>query len=430
MKKLLVILMTALTLFTNTISYAKQSDYSTVTVGLFYGETALDALTLSTSDGFLYGEFDDEFEEDDGFNENVLTITAEDTALKINDAVTFEREVSLLPNDGIISINSSKYRGGVILKAENSKITVINFLSLEEYLYGVIGSEMPSKWDIEALKAQAVCARSFAVTNSDKHLKEGFNLCPTTNCQVYRGIAAEDNSTIKAVDETEGELLMYDGKVAEALFFSSSGGHTADVKNVWGSEIPYLRGVEDTYEAKDSPRHSWSATLSNEDIKEALKKIEIDIGDIKELKATTDKTGRTYNLEIIGTKGTHTLKRTGTASPFASYGVISNKFTVTPYGKDVKKFYALSSSGRAVEVPKLYAINLSEKVLDLTLPVTILSASGKTTVEEGAPSGYIFNGGGWGHGVGMSQYGAKGMAEAGYDYDEILAHYYPGTYLE
>ena len=417
-------------LFATTISYAGNSEITTVKVGLFYEESALENLTLETDDAFSYGMFDDEFEMLGSFEEKILNIKALDNTVVINETQNADGEISIYSNDGIIKINDVSYRGGVILKAESSKLTVINFVSLDEYLYSVIGSEMPSGWHIEALKAQAICARGFAVTNINKHSAKGFNLCATTNCQVYKGVVSETESTIKAVNDTNGELLMFDKAPAQTLFFSCSGGHTSDVKNIWGSEIEYLRGVEDTYEDPETtPRHKWSAKVSNDDIKEALEALEIDIGDIKELKSETDNTGRVYKLTIIGTCGEHVLKNTGTAGFFGSYGVLSNKYSVTPYGEDRKELYAKSFKENK-QIAGYHVIDASGEIIEISMPFTILSQKGKTTISQGTPSGYIFNGGGWGHGVGMSQYGAKGMADNGFTYDEILYHYYPGTYLK
>lgn len=430
LKRVLFLVAFFAAVFLTIISYADSFEITTVKVGLFYEDSALDNLTLETDDAFSYGMFDGEFEILGSLEEKILNINALESTVVINETQNADGEIAIYSNDGIIKINSVSYRGGVILKAENSKLTVINFVGLDEYLYSVIGSEMPSNWDIEALKAQAVCARGFAVTNINKHLTKGFNLCATTNCQVYKGIVSETESTIKAVDDTKGELLMFEDAPAQTLFFSCSGGHTADVKNVWGSEIEYLRGVEDPYEDPETtPRHTWSAKVSNEDIKETLEALEVDIGEIKELKSETDNTGRVYKITIVGTDGEHVLKNSGTAGFFGSYGVLSNKYTVTPYGEDRKELYAKSFKEKK-QLNAYHVIDANGEIKEISMPLTILSQKGKSTISQGTPSGYIFNGGGWGHGVGMSQYGAKGMAENGFTYDKILYHYYPGTYLK
>lgn len=430
MKKLLFLCTFFAVLFGNTVSYAQNEDNITLKVGLYYDDTALESLTLEAEGGFNYGIFNDTFETQGTWEETVLNITVSKNTVIINESRNAENEIAIYPANEVLKINGSQYRGGVILRAVNSRITVINCVELEEYLYGVIGSEMPSSWNIEALKAQAVCARSFATTNINKHASSGFNLCATTNCQVYKGLSAETESTVRAIDETKSELLMYDDAVAETMFFSCSGGHTADVKNVWGSDIPYLRGVEDSYENPETtPKHSWSAKLSADDIKEALKKIEIDIGDITNVEAELDNSEHVYKLTITGTEGEHTLKNLNVCSVFASYGVQSHKYTVAPYGENTKELYAKSSKD-TTPLSISYAVDSSGNTKKISLPLTVLSAGGKTEIKQGTASGYIFNGGGWGHGVGMSQYGAKGMAENGFTYEEILYHYYPGTYLK
>lgn len=414
-------------------AYAADNKNDAVRVGLCYGSSAVSSVLIEGT-GLCFGYSDGEFVREGEWEDKEVTITALGAdVLCVNSEIPVDvssKEFAMCPSEGYISVNGSAYRGYIILKPDSSNmLTVINCLSLEEYLYGVIGSEMPSSWHPEALKAQAVCARGFAISNMQKHASEGFNLCSTTNCQVYKGVSAETPSVIKAADETAGQVLMYDGSVAQTLFFSCSGGHTADVKNVWGSDIAYLRGVDDPYESgADAPLHSWSATLTNENIKQALADIEVDIGDITGLEPSIDDSQRVYELKITGTSGEYTLKRLNTCSVFASYGLRSNKYTITPYGTDTS-VYAISSSGIR-EIQQRYAVGSGGEVSLLTQNPAALSSAGKTTLAASSPRGYVFNGGGWGHGVGMSQYGAKGMAENGYTYDRILYHYYPGTYLE
>jgi len=418
-----------------TVSYAQYEEISTIKVGLYYGSTAQDTITLEADGGFNYGAFPGYFEHQGAFAETALSFSASDNILVANGVLSLGSEMALYPAAGYIRINGSAYRGGVLLRAEGAKITVINLVNIEEYLYGVVGNEMSASWNIEALKAQAVCARNFAMTNINKHASLGFNLCASTNCQVYRGLASEYDSVIRAVNETKGNLLMYNGSLAETLYFSCSGGHTANVKNVWGSDVPYLRGVEDPYEnPSTTPRHSWSATLSSEDIKAALANSNIFIGDITGISTETDNTGRVYLLTVTGTMGSHTFKNSGTASPFSSYGVLSNKFSVTSdssFQSAIKLF--LKSGYQTVEASEYYVIDGTGSVQPAPMPFIAISANGKVSLNpfvSSAPSSYTFSGGGWGHGVGMSQYGAKGMADSGFTYSQILSHYYPGTYLE
>lgn len=441
MKKILffAVLITALCLYIT--SYALDEKYKNIKVGLSYGDSAPSSAVLESPAGFITGTSDSTgFTAAETLSCTSLTISSADNgAVNIllpdgtaKSALSSENQIfTVYPSDGNISVNGEKYRGAAMfLSFTPNSLTVINFLPLEEYLYGVISSEMPSSWNIEALKAQAVCARSFAVTNWSKHSSYGFNVCKTTNCQVYGGIAAETASSVQAADETRNKILMYDGSVAQTLFFSTSGGYTADVKNVWGTAVAYLCGVEDPYEnPAEASRHSWSATLTNEDIKNALAKLDINIGNITNVSALTDNTTHVYQLDITGTDGSYTLKNQSVCSVFSAFGVQSQKYTVTPYGGSGTNLYAISSAETA-SLASYNTISAKGTVEKISVPEALISSSGITAYSPGSAEGYIFNGGGWGHGVGMSQYGAKGMADNGFTYDKILYHYYPGTYLE
>ncbi len=431
MKKLLLTLSVFVCILCCSVS-VHASDYDNIKVGLYYGDTAKNLVNISVSQGISYGYHDGSSHIETGtLNGNEFTVSASSgSTVTINDSLVLETggsNLSVMPLEGNIKIEGSEYRGGALFtNASDTALCVINILPLEEYLYGVIASEMPSSWNIEALKAQALCARGFVVSNFNKHSSYGFNVCATTNCQVYKGVSAETQSTINAVDQTKGQVVTYEGKIIESLFYSSSGGYTANAKNVWGSSIPYLSGVEDPYESKDAPRHSWSATLTNEEIADALRQNGTDIGDLISLSALTDETGRTYELTAVGTLGTHTMKRQGTYSPFYSKGVLSQKFTIAPVTTGSRTLYAISKSPKNL-LSSYTAINSLGIKSNLSGGFSIISANGKDTYTAGTVTGYTFSGGGWGHGVGMSQYGAKGMADSGFTYDAILSHYYPGT---
>lgn len=441
MKKLIFIFSMLAILCVSTTAHAIDSKYQYIKVGLQYGDSAAATASLECDGGFSVGFIvDGVFNESEVYDCTSVVISAEaDGSINIilsdgtiKNTLTDEKNIfTVYPKSGFLKINGSSYRGAAMLLNFGGKsLTVINYLGLEEYLYGVISSEMPSSWNIEALKAQAVCARSFAVTNWSKHASYGFNVCKTTNCQVYGGISSETQSSVRAADETVGKLLMYDGAVAQTLFFSTSGGYTADVKNVWGSSVPYLCGVEDPYEnPSEASRHTWTATLSTADIKTSLSSIGVDIGDIIDISAEIDDTTHVYKLDISGTDGSYTLKNQSVCSVFSSFGVQSQKYTITPYGGGMEALYAVSAD-KTERIDKFNVITSDGSITDVQMPTALMAASGLYVPDSGTPEGYIFNGGGWGHGVGMSQYGAKGMADNGYTYDKILYHYYPGTYLE
>lgn len=411
------------------------SEYDTIKVGLYYASTAKSTVSIKVDTGISYGYHDGTSHIELGqLALTELTFRATDqNQVIINEVQTFTGEngnISIVPLEGNITINDKEYRGSVLLtNVSAGSMYIINLVTLEEYLYGVVPNEVSSSWDSDALKAQAVCARGFAVSNYNKHESYGFNVCATTNCQVYGGVASEKDSTTKAVDDTMGEVVMYEDKPIESLFFSSSGGHTANVKNVWGSSIEYLSGVPDPYEPEGSPRHSWSATLTLNEIETALKASNIDVGTVTELSAVNDETGRICELTVKGTSGTKTLTRGSAYAPFVSYGVISQKFTLIPASTGGRELYAITETGTK-KLSGYSVIDSTGKIKALNSGFCMQTPYGPEAYVGGDVTGYTFSGGGWGHGVGMSQYGAMGMANEGFTYEEILAHYYPGTYID
>lgn len=435
MKKILYLCIVLLLCFSSYTICANAQDYDTIKVGLYYGDTAKASVGISVSAGVRYGRFENsQFVEEGVLEGTDFTIAAHSaSSVIINDAQvceTYASNLCLMPIEGNIAIDGHMYRGGVIFtNASDTAMCVINVLTMDEYLYGVVGNEVSSSWNPELLKAQAICARGFGVSNYNKHASLGFNVCATTNCQVYRGVSSESPSVIDAVDATRGQIVTYEGEIAETLFYSSSGGHTANVKNVWGSSIPYLMGVEDPYESESVPRHKWEATLTLSEIGEVMKSKDIAIGDVVSLEAKNDETGRAYELTVHGTEGSHTFIRQNTYSPFYSKGVLSQKYTLIPVGENSKTLYCVNYSKVKSALASKNAIDAKGNIASVGKEFSIISGKGKETYTSGSVTAYTFSGGGWGHGVGMSQYGAKGMADAGFTYDEILSHYYPGTEL-
>jgi stage II sporulation protein D len=335
-------------------------------------------------------------------------------------------------NPYIFKLNNSdtlRYRGELeVRRITGSDMTLVNILSGEQYLYGVVPAEIGSSSDPEALKAQAVAARTYMLNNMEKHKKYFFNLCTTTSCQVYKGFAGEYASTNKAVDDTAGKKLTYQGKLAEVFYFSSSGGRTEDVKNVWGSDIPYLKSVEDKYESGKSYNYNWETTLTSSKIKEIMSGRGYDLGDITGVAITkTSEAGRVTELVISGTKGQRTYKLDGCRTVFgfnSQWYTIVNDAVISVKGAD-----------NAVVQTQLAArkVMTSGGLKDLAVNtggITVIGADGVKKTVSAASSSYKFVGKGWGHAVGMSQTGAMGMAKAGFKYDQILTHYFQGTTIE
>jgi len=328
----------------------------------------------------------------------------------------------------LIKVNGTIYRGEIeVRRLAESDMTVINVLPLEQYLYGVVPGEIQASSHIEALKAQAVAARTYTLYNLGKHSKLGFDLCNTTSCQVYKGYSAEHPSTNKAVDETEGERILYDGELAQVFYFSSSGGMTEDVENVWSTPLPYLRSVEDKYESGNSWNYNWETTYSAAKIKEIMLSRGYDLGDIISIKITkTAPSGRALELVIEGKKDERIYVKSGTRSVLnlnSQWYEIFTDADVSVIGKKAEPVSVQLGGSKVATSKGIRVLNADNQSL------TVIGES-RTKDVPVIPTVYTFKGKGWGHAVGMSQEGAKGMAEAGFKYDEILTHYFQGTTIE
>lgn len=346
-----------------------------------------------------------------------------------------EKEYNFRPfldKDGndVIAVDGKKYRGEIIIRRyPESDMTVINYLGLDEYLYGVLPKEMSGDWPIEALKAQAVAARNYALASMHKHVDHGFNLCDTIDCQVYGGYGVEKPRSNRAVDETTGKILTYNGKIVSAFFHSNSGGRTENSENIWSIALPYIRGVDDQFSI-GAPNSNWTKIYTPAQIQNILNSNGMSINGITNIYAEEySENGRVLSLKIEDSSKDITLLKEKTRALFGYYDIKSMCFNITT---DIDLY-----------VRGLEADSVAKKSLN---KVSILSADGvsKTTpgktykvydgadyiTTAGVPSQYIFSGKGWGHGLGMSQWGAKKMAEMGYAYEDILTHYYTGTMIE
>ncbi len=330
-----------------------------------------------------------------------------------------------------IQYKTKKYRGSITVQSlTDSDISVINELPFEQYLYSVVPSEMPTTWHIEALKAQAVAARNYAIVTMGRHSAQGFDLCSTEHCQAYNGIDQESSRSTEAVNATKGKIITYDGKLVSAYFHSSSGGHTEDIENVWGSSLPYIRGVEDKY-GLGSPNDDWTLDMNKATIKEKLTLANIDLGEIIDIRTLElSSYGRVTKLEIKGTKETRIFEREKIRNIIGTRTLKSIWYKLKTDADIFVRGSLLGASelGRATNMYVASAAGKSKVVGSKNL-VTVKGMSG-TKAYNAVPNMYTFNGKGFGHGLGMSQYGAKGMAEAGNNYQEILEHYYQGAKVQ
>ncbi len=330
-------------------------------------------------------------------------------------------------SNDIIKLDGKNFRGEIIIQRYGgSDLTVINYISLQEYLYGVLPKEMSGSWPIEALKAQAVAARNFAIANMGKHSSYGFDLCATIDCQVYGGHDVEHERSNKAVDDTIGKVLTYEGNIVNAYFHSSSGGYTEDSENVWGMKIPYIRGVEDEF-SLDAPNNSWALVYTADDIENAMKSAGMDVGEVLDVYVQEySNHDRVIKLKIKGTRGEEILEREKPRAIFGYSTLKSMKFTMNSNGD----LYVKHEDGNTkLQMNNIY-IKSKNKVSKVSKNnFSVYNGRSYRTTNSGESGKYIFNGSGWGHGLGMSQWGAKKMAELGYTYDQILTHYYRGTIL-
>ena len=320
-------------------------------------------------------------------------------------------EVRPLSSAGSVKITDGyAYRGAIrVMKSpQRWGLTVVNVVPVEEYLYGVVGKEMSPSWHREALKAQAVAARTYAISHKNYFASRGFDMTDDTSSQIYAGINGESPSVIAAVDATRGEILTYGGKPIDAFFCSTAGGWTENSENVWGSRIPYLRGVSD--DSSRMPSYRWSVTTTPEKLAANLTAAGKGVGRVRSI--TLSPLGkRPMAVSDRGVSG-RLLSMTGNGSA-GSVRVTGNAFQ-SIYG--LKSTLFDFSQGGAVPDPDSGRKGRSATMMvKAGVPITIY--------------GY-----GWGHGLGMSQYGAYQMAQehgsADTYYRTILTHYYTGTRLE
>ncbi|MBI3553672.1 MAG: SpoIID/LytB domain-containing protein [Elusimicrobia bacterium] len=283
------------------------------------------------------------------------------------------------PADAVL-VNKKRYRGSVIIKRNGrGGVTVVEEVGIEDYLMGVLPHEMEPSWPLEALKAQAVVARTFAYTHMGKYKKEGFDLTNDTRSQVYGGTAEESPSIRKAVEATKGEVLGFKGEILDAYYHSLCGGHTADISSVWptaGSSPRPLKGVSDKYCSKVPS--AWTAYFRNSDILAAVQRRTL--------------TGGRLRAFSIGKKDIYGYVR--------DFSLKIGEQTMKVATNDLRQWLGPSE----IRSPRISRIRKTD-------------------------GGVEFIGKGSGHGVGLCQWGARVQAERGRTYEKILGFYFPGSTL-
>jgi stage II sporulation protein D len=268
-------------------------------------------------------------------------------------------------------------RGEIWVRAEAGRIQVLNKIGLEDYVASTVGGEMSPSWPSEALRAQAVAARTYVLYEASRHRSDAWDVHATATSQVYGGMAAETRETRSATRATAGQVLTYSGAPILAVFHSTAGGRTATAGEVWGEDLPYLRVVE-VEDEDDAPHTYWRTVFSRQAIQDVLESAGVSVGKLEgiSVEARTS-SGRVERLAVRGSTGTEQLSGSGLRALMGGIGLRSTLFEIRE-----------------------------------------------------SPEGLVFVGSGHGHGVGMSQWGARAMARKGASYKRILARFYPGARLE
>ena len=274
--------------------------------------------------------------------------------------------------EATIVINGHEFRGKIrLIRTPDNRMTAINDLNIEDYVKGVLYHEMPHRWPMEALKTQAVATRTYAISSISP--KKDYDMTNDIYSQVYGGKKAEHYRTGLAVDRTAGQVLAYKGKLLPAFFHSDCGGMTEDAKEVWDTDLLPLKGVPCSF-CSTSPHMHWKVNLRLKEIQDVLNRQGHKMGAIKDIAIVDrNKSDRINNLKFTGRDGQELIIK----------------------GKDFR---------------------------DMMGPNLIKSNNYDITMK-----GYFadFNGKGWGHGVGMCQWGTYGMSRQQFTYDQILKYYYP-----
>lgn len=505
------------------------------TVGTVSGTTFKSAASLASSQLTIRLNDKNAFEVCDTETGKVLFTSAEGL-----------EQLAIRPNSRLTWFKGYKWYGDFVYRrASNGNITVINYVNVEDYVKGVLPYEIDPDWPAEAQKAQAVCARSFAL-GTHKHGSD-YDLCNTTNCQVYLGANRATEASDAAVNATKGETLSYNGSSVIGYFYSSDGGATEDAANVWGGDYAYLKGKADPYE--DPNKDKWTVTLTADEIQQKVNAAGYSIGKVANVQVTKrTATDNVNEVTVTDTSGKSvTISRSSVRTVF---GLKSIRYTITPVGGSGNKTslqvkastHNVKVNGKTVSPQGYYIVNgmqygnnyfklrdiayllsgtkgqfnvrwdkENERILltsgtayetvggelaDSSTAVEKIGKSTSTIVLDGEkialdgyiingnnyyklrdigkaigfdvdfdnasstvlvkttsdysgddedansgnsgntgsnttptvtnPTNYTFNGSGWGHSVGMSQWGAYAMAQKGFTYDQILKFYFTG----
>ncbi|PUU94520.1 SpoIID/LytB domain-containing protein [Halanaerobium sp.] len=295
-----------------------------------------------------------------------------------------------------------QYRGNMIIKGEGEEFTLINQVELTPYLVSVVPSEIYASWPEEALKAQAVAARSYTLSNLGRHSSDGYDLCSSVHCAAYNGIMSENERTTEAVLSTQGESAVYEGRVIEAVFSSNSGGFTERSDQIWSADLYYLRGANqmknDDYEFPLAPVELQQWLLSSPESYS------------KDFGSSNYRWQLRVPAEVIEYRSELNKIRKIEVNQRAQGGTITS---LSIYSDQESKDYSVSQIRRV-----LGGLKSSRFYFDSHYD------------QNGYLKELYVYGSGWGHNLGLDQSASAGMGAAGWNYQEIIKHFYPGVEIE
>ena len=342
-----------------------------------------------------------------------------------------------------IWVGQKRYAGKINLYILDSEILVVNVIGIEKYLSSVVGSEMPTKWPLEALKAQAIASRTYALKQKGNSL---YDIDSTNKNQVYSGLESRTYKTISAVNSTRSLVITHKNKLINALFHSSSGGMTENSQDVWKNKYPYLSSVKDF--DINNPKLLWKKRFSNDQLQKLFPKI----GGIKQIEILNiTSSGRVNNVKIHGDHGFDQLsgvdirKKLNLKSTLVRFKFIEDneiesnnnnpKLLITKKIEDQPLIHIVKPGDSLIDIAYNYNVNVYEIVdLNSIKDSSLININQKILIPKNSfntPSNgkkiLVVSGIGSGHGVGMSQWGARYMADRGEKAAGILKHFYKGV---
>ena len=378
--------------------------------------------------------------------ENRTTLFFDKNKKNIYDLKNKEKFVVRSSDRRGIWVGEKRYAGKLKILIRDNDILVVNVIGIEKYLSSVVGSEMPAKWPLEALKAQAIASRTYALKQKGNPL---YDIDSTNMNQVYIGLEAGTHKTKRAVNSTRSLVLTYENKLINALFHSSSAGMTENSQDVWKNKYPYLSSVKDF--DKNNPKLRWNKKFS----KSQLQNLFPSIGGINKIEIlNVTSTGRVKNVRIHGEFGTDQIsgvdirKRMNLKSTLVRFKFIednennsdkeNSKLLSTKSIEDKPITYIVKMGDNLFDIAYRHNVNFQEIVLlnsiknPSIIEVNQILLIPRNSVKENLTTEKILvvSGYGSGHGVGMSQWGAKYMATNGSKAEEILKHFYRGVEIK